>query len=108
MKKITNASELRFSFENLFFLYLKGHLGITQLRAELIKLEKRIKIYKNQNKNQSICMKFGKNDTLVTSIPELISDLKTPTNRAFRIQQMEDAYDLNAAIYETELELFLY
>lgn len=104
MKKITNASELRFSFENLFFLYLKGHLGITQLRAELIKLEKRIKIYKNQ----SICMKFGKNDTLVTSIPELISDLKTPTNRAFRSQQMEDAYDLNAAIYETELELFLY
>lgn len=99
-----NLIELRYSFELLFFEYLKGVRNIESLRVGMARKQAE---YKNKHRKEGkLWFKFAKDDTGATTIKELTSDLINQVNKTFREEQMKACVDLNASINGTELQIY--
>jgi|LakMenEpi03Aug12_release.lakeMendotaPanAssembly.Ray.scaffolds.fasta_scaffold713119_2 hypothetical protein len=96
-----NLIEYRFYCENLFFKFVKEQINISELENGLLNMENNIGM-KEVEPTKEIWFKFSKDDTLCTTINNLIKDLNNPTNKEFRIVQMTDCYSLGG----NELEIY--
>ena len=107
--KIINCNHLRYSFQELFFSYLKGHINLYELHLEMRKIQRTYKsqYYGFELNRECLWFKFSKDDTGATTINELIEDLSTGNiNRPLRIEQMRNCIDLNSCLHKTDLYIY--
>lgn len=91
--KKRNLIEYRYYCEINFYKFCTGQININELENRLLDIEYNIGM-KNINLTSNIWFKFSKDDTLCTTINDLIKDLNNPINKEYRIQQMYNCYSL--------------
>lgn len=85
--------ELRFSCENAFFNYLKDR-DLEKLEQTLLNIENFARKKYNGSSDEGIWFKFSKDDTMATTIKDIIKDLYLPpthNNYKFMVENLEKA-----------------
>lgn len=110
-----NLIEYRFSCELLFFKYLKNQISTKELIDGLKAVEKRV-IRDHIERTEvdldmsieeinecGLWFKFGKDDTLVTTISDIEREVGNLNHRDFRMEAFERVVGLNP---DNELEIY--
>lgn len=98
-----NLIQYRYSFEVLFFEFLKTK-DIPTLETNLKKLETTILEQVEHKENESLWFRFFEGNNLVNTIDSLIQDIISVKNRAYAIENMGNCISLNP---EFELQIYV-
>ena len=115
---MTNFNHYRFSFENLFFQYLKEQIDLTEMITQLYGYEEKARQEYADSKGElndlenevlqemGLCFRYFEGDTSINTIRNLEEDLCTlanPTNKTYILELMKDNISL-----DTDFELQIY
>ena len=98
-----NLIQYRYSFEVLFFEFLKTK-DIPTLETNLKKLETTILEQVEHKENESLWFRFFEGNNLVNTIDSLIQDIISVKNRTYAIENMGNCISLNP---EFELQIYV-
>lgn len=101
-----NLIHYRFTVENLFFKFTKKQIDLDELITLLCMLEGEHRLVENlPNDDKGLWFKFGKDDTLATTISDIERTFMhdTKSNQEFLLERMESVCGLNP---DNELQIF--
>jgi len=98
-----NLIQYRYSFEKLFFEFLKTK-DISQLETDLKELEQTILKQIPHKGNEGLWFRFFEGNNLVNTVSSLVSDIKNERNKAYAIENMENCISINP---DFELQIYV-
>ena len=98
-----NLIQYRYSFEKLFFEFLKTK-DIAQLETDLKELEQTILEQIPHKENEGVWFRFFEGNNLVNTFSSLVSDIKSERNKTYAIENIGNCISLNPAF---ELQIYV-
>ncbi|MFW6247368.1 MAG: hypothetical protein ACOC22_04335 [bacterium] len=99
------ASEVAYKCSNAMFIYLKNG-NVSELINELKEAENYLH-EKHGGEDKCMWFKFGIDDTLATTISDIVNDLKMPSNARNRMFMLERFNKVTKDLkYKNELQVF--